>query len=89
MVNAFWLIPAPPLFGALAMLLLGRKLGRNVVSVLCCATVLASFVMAATVFAEFLEGGSAGIDAVIGSWLPSLGAEWGFHWDALAAVLTL
>src|SRR5437868_5177845 len=89
MVNAFWLIPAPPLFGALAMLLLGRKLGRDVVSVLCCTTVLASFVMAAAVFVEFLTGNSAGMDAVLGDWLPSLGAEWGFHWDALSAVVTL
>ena len=39
MVNAFWLIPAPPLFGALAMLLVGRKCAHRVVSVLCCGTV--------------------------------------------------
>jgi NADH-quinone oxidoreductase subunit L len=82
MVNAFWLIPAPPLFGALAMLLLGRRLANRVVSVLCCATVVASFAMAVVAY------GSAG-DVTIGSWLPWLNAAWGFHWDTLAQVMTL
>jgi NADH-quinone oxidoreductase subunit L len=87
MVNAFWLIPAPPLFGALAMLLVGRRLPNRVVSVLCCATVLASFAIAVTLFAGLGSGGES--VAVVASWLPSLGAEWGFQWDTLSAVLTL
>ena len=53
-VNAFWLIPAPPLFGALAMLLVGRKLANRVVSVLCCGTVLLSFAIAVAAFAGLL-----------------------------------
>jgi NADH-quinone oxidoreductase subunit L len=88
MVNAFWLIPAPPLFGALAMLLVGRKLAHRVVSVLCCATVLVSFVLAvAAATSPACEGGVC--ETVLGAWLPSLGAEWGFHWDALSGILTL
>lgn len=88
MVNAFWLIPAPPLFGALAMLLVGRKLPNRAVSVLCCATVLASFGLAvAAIIGPLRDGGVQ--DAVLASWLPSIGAEWGFHWDVLCAILTL
>ena len=95
MVNAFWLIPAPPLFGALAMLLVGRKLADSVVSVLCCATVLASFVLAVGAFVGYLgspaltDGAGAGVESIVGTWLPSLGAEWGFHLDALSGILTL
>jgi NADH-quinone oxidoreductase subunit L len=93
MVNAFWLIPAPPLFGALAMLLVGRKLPRHAVSVLCCATVLVSFLMAADtffhVFAGAISGGATSGEAVLGDWLPSIQAQWGFHWDGLSGILTL
>jgi NADH-quinone oxidoreductase subunit L len=87
MVNAFWLIPAPPLFGALAMLLVGRRLAYRVVSVLCCVTVLASFAMAVGAVMPALTGGA--MDAVLANWLPALGADWGFHWDVLTGILTL
>lgn len=90
MVNAFWLIPAPPLFGALAMLLVGRRLANRAVSVLCCATVVASFAIAVAAFTGLLaDPVRAAVNASLGVWLPSLGAAWGFQWDTLSALLTL
>ena len=90
MVNAFWLIPAPPLFGALAMLLVGRRLANRAVSVLCCATVLASFAIAVVAFASLLaDPARTAVNTSLGVWLPSIGSQWGFQWDTLSAVLTL
>jgi NADH-quinone oxidoreductase subunit L len=71
------------------MLLVGRRLPNRVVSVLCCATVLASFVMAAAAFAGLFRIPSLTVGAMLGSWLPSLGAQWGFQWDTLSGILTL
>ncbi len=76
MVTSFFLIPAPPLFGALVMLLLGRKLNDRVISILCCATVLASFVLAVGAFLPLLHNPTdSGFDEAICSRLGSRRSE--------------
>jgi NADH-quinone oxidoreductase subunit L len=89
MVTSFFLIPAPPLFGALVMLLAGRKFKDSVIGVICCATVLASFAMAVGAFLPLLSNPTDSFEAISSPWLPALGAEWGFHWDMLSAIMTL
>jgi len=84
MVNAFLLIPGAPLFGALLMLFLGRRLPKSAVSFICVGSVLVSFAVSVTALASMPPQ-----DILLGSWLPSIGAEWGFHWDALAGVMAL
>lgn len=51
--SALWLIPAIPLFGAVVLLLAGRRSNRWG-HLLGCGTALASFVLGAAVFAEML-----------------------------------
>src|SRR5215831_14366128 len=89
MVTSFFLIPAPPLFGALVMLLLGRKLKDSIIGIICCATILASFAMAIGAFLPLLSNPAESFEAVSSPWLPALGADWGFHWDMLSAIMTL
>ena len=43
-LELIWLIPLFPVFGALCMLLFGKKLPQKVVSLLCPGTVLVSFI---------------------------------------------
>jgi len=68
-----------PLFGAAAMLALGRRLPRAAVSALCCATVALSFALSWTV-----EPGRY----FVGSWLPAMGADWAFLLDDLSLTMT-
>jgi NADH-quinone oxidoreductase subunit L len=89
MVTSFFFIPAPPLFGALVMLLLGRKLKDTFIGVFCCATVLVSFAMAIGAFLPLLSNSADSFEAISSQWLPALGAEWGFHWDMLSGIMTL
>jgi NADH-quinone oxidoreductase subunit L len=73
---------ALPLFGALLMLLIGRKLPHAVVSVICCGTVLGAFMFAASSLLR-LNGTT---QSVFLPWLPALDADWGVLFDPLSAL---
>ncbi len=79
------LILALPLFGALLMLLVGRKLPHAAISVICCGTVLGSFVLALAALLEL----RAPQEVILGTWLPALHADWGFSFDRLSATFAL
>jgi NADH-quinone oxidoreductase subunit L len=75
-----------PLLGA-AFVLLGqiltrRKLPKNLVSVICCGTVLGSFLLAITTLLRLQQPQ----EVILGSWLPALGADWGFLFDHLSGL---
>ncbi len=66
------------------MLLVGRRLPRPAINVACVGSVLVAFALAVMAFVSMPPQ-----DVVLGSFLPSIGAEWGFHWDQLSAVMAL
>ena len=78
-------ILALPLFGALLMLLIGRKLPHALVSVICCGTVGAAFVLAAAAWLNF----SQPVEVVAGPWIPAVHADWGLRLDRLSGTFAL
>jgi NADH-quinone oxidoreductase subunit L len=83
-LNSILPILALPLFGALLMLLVGRKLPHAVVSALCCGTVLGAFALS---LAAVLSGGEQQV--VLGPWLPATQTNWGFVFDRLSGLFAV
>ena len=59
MINAAWLIPLFPLLGFLINALAKKWLSKNIVSLVACGSVLASFVIAAGIFIELMGGAAS------------------------------
>jgi len=89
LLSLLWLIPLPPLAGAILMLLAGRWIPRIAIGVVCCGSVLASFALSAAAVLQLNASGEPFHETVIGTWLPSVHADWGFHLDALSTVMIL
>ena len=100
-LETVWLVPLLPAASAFLMLLIGRRLPRAAVSVLCCGTVGASFLLALGIFSEVLKRGGQPFEKVFFTWIPALplltngGAtttfevKWGFLVDPLSTVMIL
>ncbi|MDX1690789.1 MAG: NADH-quinone oxidoreductase subunit L [Acidimicrobiia bacterium] len=79
-----------PLAGAVVLLSLGRRIGEPGAGVLATAIVGGSFAMALVASADFITGEAhSATVAHWFEWLPPLGVEAAFRWDALAALMTL
>ena len=100
-MDLIWLIPLVPAAGALAMLLLGRRLPQAWVSVLCPGTVLVSFLLSVGAVAQLASLAEPRHEKILYAWLPGgpfhmangqmgqLTADWGFLLDPLSAVMVL
>jgi NADH-quinone oxidoreductase subunit L len=88
-LDSIWLIPLFPLFGAVVMLLLGRRLPKSAVSVLCPGTVFVSLVFAVGAVAQLASSANKVHEVIQFVWLPALNADWGFLLDPLSAVMIL
>jgi NADH-quinone oxidoreductase subunit L len=99
----FWLIPLFPIAPATGMLLFGRRLKNDAVSILCVGSVFVSFIFS---LGAFLELVAKPVEArfaakILFEWIPAgpyhmldgtLGtfiADWGFRLDPLSAVMIL
>ena len=89
MVNLVWLIPVLPFLGALTMLCIGRRLGRQFAGVFCSATVLASFVLSVAAVAGIASSPNRAFEVVYAPWMPAFNAPWGILLDPLSGVLIL
>jgi NADH-quinone oxidoreductase subunit L len=79
-----------PLAGAVVLLLLGKRIGEPGAGALATAIVGASFAMALLAGADFITGDAHHAEVVHWfSWLPPLGVDAAFRWDALSVVMTL
>ena len=82
------LIPLMPLFGALTLGLLGRRLGRANVNLIACGSILAAFVGAAFAVARVVDGATL---TQTFEWfhVGAVDVSWGFTLDRLSATLLL
>ncbi len=83
------LIPALPLFGAALMLFLGRRLPKAAINLICCSTVAVAFGLTVLTLLELRASGGSSIEHRFGTWIPGIGAEWGFYIDALSGLMML
>jgi NADH-quinone oxidoreductase subunit L len=85
-------IPLAPLLGVLFHVALGYRLGRRAVGMVACASVLASFALAATAFWTVFSG-PAGLSVVdpVYTWIASgdFSANVSFRVDALSSVMIM
>ncbi len=103
-LDSIWLIPLLPLAGAAAMLLAGKRLdqrARAVISLLCPATVLASFLLSAAAVMELAGKAGKAHEVILYTWVAGLpfhtadgsvarlSADWGFLLDPLSSVMIL
>jgi NADH-quinone oxidoreductase subunit L len=86
MVAQIWLIPLLPLLGAALMLLIGRRLPKLAVDVVCVGSVLLAFLVSA---AAVVSNGGATTEVVLFEWLPLINADWGYLLDPLSSVMIL
>jgi NADH-quinone oxidoreductase subunit L len=96
-----WMIPLFPVFGALLMLLIGKRLSNAVVSVLCPGMVGISFLLSLGAVLELASLPERRYELILYTWLPGslfhlangqtamLQADWGFLLDPLSAVMIL
>src|SRR5208283_1522584 len=93
MADYIWLIPAFPAIGFLVNGFLGRKLPRALVSWIACLALLASFVVSALVFIEFLKVPPEArlFEKSVYTWIASgeFAAAVGFRIDSLSIVMCL
>jgi NADH-quinone oxidoreductase subunit L len=88
-LDSIWLIPLFPLFGAVVMLLAGRKLPKSMISFLCPGTTLISLIFSAGAVAQLAASSNKVHEVVQFLWLPALHADWGFLLDPLSSVMIL
>ncbi|MBI1955812.1 MAG: NADH-quinone oxidoreductase subunit L, partial [Acidobacteria bacterium] len=100
-LESIWLIPLFPAFGALLMLLLGRKLPKAAVSLLCPGLVLVSFLFSLGAVMQLAGLAEPRYEKILYTWLPGasfpmanwhmsqIQADWGFLLDPLSAVMIL
>ncbi|MGH9785557.1 MAG: proton-conducting transporter membrane subunit, partial [Terriglobia bacterium] len=96
-----WMIPLFPVFGALLMLLIGKRLSNAVVSVVCPGMVGIAFLFSLGAVLELASLTEHRYELILYTWLPGslfhlingqtamLQADWGFLLDPLSAVMIL
>src|SRR5512138_2784636 len=90
-LSLIWLIPLIPLGGAIAMLLLGKRLPKVAVDVVCVGSIFLSFLLAAGAAIQLsqLPEHERVHEVVQFTWLPLARADWGFLLDPLSALMIL
>jgi NADH-quinone oxidoreductase subunit L len=102
-LDHIWLIPLFPIATAAAMLLIGRRLKNDAVSILCVGSVFISFLFSVGAFLELTARPADDrlITKILFQWIPagpyhmldgrwsSFVADWGFQLDPLSAVMIL
>jgi NADH-quinone oxidoreductase subunit L len=102
-LDHIWLIPLFPIATAAAMLLVGRRLKNNTVSVLCVGSVFISFLYSVGAFLQLTARPADDrlITRILFEWIPAgryhmldgrwanFVADWGFQLDPLSAVMIL
>src|SRR5262249_19940811 len=87
---SLWLIPALPLLGFLACLLLGKKLGKSFVSIAGAGSVGLATIVAYSRLIPFFSGGHAPVVERLGPWITAgnFAADFALRLDSLSAVMT-
>ena len=101
-LESIWLIPLFPLAGALLMLLIGKRLPKVVVNVICPGMVLLSFIYSLGAVLQLASlPGPRTFEKILYTWLPGslfhmtngqmgrFQADWGFLLDPLSSVMIL
>jgi NADH-quinone oxidoreductase subunit L len=88
-LDSIWLIPLFPLLGAAVMLLIGRKLPKSVISILCPGTIFISFLFSVGAVAQLAASANKVHEVIQFLWMPPLHADWGFLIDPLSSVMIL
>ncbi|MBI4460730.1 MAG: NADH-quinone oxidoreductase subunit L [Acidobacteria bacterium] len=100
-LESIWLIPLFPVTGALLMLLIGKKLPKAAVSLLCPGLVLVSFLFSLGAVIQLAGLEEPKYEKILFTWLPGasfvmanglmsqIQADWGFLLDPLSAVMIL
>jgi NADH-quinone oxidoreductase subunit L len=100
-LDRVWLIPLLPLAGAALMLMVGKLLPRSGVSLICCGSVLASFILSAGAVWELAQQPGRIHEIVQFTWIPGMPfhtaagqlanftIDWGFLLDPLSSVMIL
>src|SRR5271157_6173114 len=102
-LDHIWLIPLFPVITAAAMLLVGRRLKNNTVSLFCVGSVFVSFLFSVGAFLQLTTRPADDrlITKILFQWIPagpyhmldgrwsSFVADWGFQLDPLSAVMIL
>jgi NADH-quinone oxidoreductase subunit L len=88
-LDLIWLIPILPLLGATIMGLLGRRLPKSAVSLICPGMVLGSFVLSLGAVVQLAGLPEKSHQVILYTWLPLPKADMGFLLDPLSAVMIL
>ena len=89
MIDYLWLLIALPLIGAATLIVFGKRIGEPASGWLASLVIVADFVFAAVLAAEFFGGGGEIETVFLFSWIPVLAVDASLLWDPLATVMTL
>jgi len=87
--NLLWLLIALPAFGALVLVLFGKRIGEPAAGWLASAIVVVGFVIAVAAGAGFVSGTLEPTTIDLFGWIPVLGVRASLLWDPLAVTMTL
>jgi NADH-quinone oxidoreductase subunit L len=88
-IDYLWILIALPIVGAVTLVLFGKRIGAPAAGWLASTVVVADFVFAAALTADFFGGGGEIETVFLFSWIPILGVDASLLWDPLAATMTL
>jgi NADH-quinone oxidoreductase subunit L len=100
-LDLIWTIPLYPAAGAVLMLLIGKKLPKSAVSVICPGAVFVSFIVAVGAVWQLASLPERQFEKILFTWIPGapfqmtnggigqLNADWGFLLDPLSSVMVL
>ncbi len=88
-LDLIWLIPFIPLGGAVIMLLFGRRLSKQVISIISPGAILLSFLLSAAAVAQLAGQPEKKHEVILAPWLEFLKADWGYYLDPLSSVMIL
>ena len=90
-LSLIWLIPLLPLGGAITMLLVGKRLPKIAVDVVCAGSIFLSFILSAGAVTQLsqLPEHERVHEVIQFTWLPLAHADWGFLLDPLSALMIL
>lgn len=89
MVDFLWLVIALPLFGAVVLLLFGKRLGEPTAGRIGTLMVATSFLIAVIAALPAFGGDMQAETVYLFEWIPSLGVNFSLLWDPLSAMMTL
>ena len=100
-LEQIWLIPLFPAAGAILMLLIGKRLPKRLVSLICPGTVGISFLFSLGAVVQLASLSERSYEKILYTWVPgatfrtadgtlsTLAADWGFLLDPLSSVMIL